>query len=162
MRLSRALNEAQSYEDIIKILDKPDNETEAKISFFGSYRFSVKGYSFSYSIDSLVDKIKEMVKNNPEFSREERTQGRTIVAKIDYLYSEIERQEKEVNCITKLFLWIIGNLEGNLMITFWEQYENQLFEYYTKKQFIEEFAIEPQGEPDDRGGNGIPDKWKAP
>ena len=61
VRLSSALKNAKSYEDVRKIIDKPNHEIKVRISFFGVSKISIKGFSFSTSVDNLAYKIERMV-----------------------------------------------------------------------------------------------------
>ncbi len=160
VRLSSALKNAKSYEDVRKIIDKPNHEIKVRISFFGVSKISIKGFSFSTSVDNLAYKIERMVEEKFDFTEKERSEGIIIASKIDFFYSEIEKQEKKLNCITKLFRNIYRHL--NSTQTFWQQYQHLMFKLYTKNQYEKKFGHQPLDSDPHWSVSDQPDRWYAP
>lgn len=159
MLLCKALKNAKSYEDIRNILDKPKEKLKVKISIFGVPKISIKGYLFSISVDDLAFRIERMVEKNFEFTEEERVHGKLISSKIDFFYSEIEKQEKKINCITKIFRHIYRHIDSTKV--FWQQEYCRMFDAYTKKQYEKKFGHSPAREAQWMVTD-LPDRWFEP
>lgn len=135
MRLNKALEQAKTYEEIKNIIDKPNDEIDAYINFFGARVFKIQGYSGYSSIDGLANKIDELVEKNRHFNEVERGLGKIISAKIDYMYLEIDKKEGKMNCITKFFykvFWPCFEWEVDRKYS-WQSRKSK-FEVYTKNQ----------------------------
>lgn len=128
-----------SYTDLKAIVD--NSYTQLTL---GGRRVYAMGYAGSVSLKELVQKVEDLVDSNLEFSEDERSIGVSVFSSFETLYAISRDQEKRVNWVTALFLWIqesiwdgCGCNVGNML------QGNSTFDCYTEKQAKEVFGSIP-------------------
>lgn len=131
------------------------------LSFWGTRRIQVVGYEGRAPIDSLAERIMELVKaQNFEYTQEERDIGMQIAANINRIYNDSDHQVSESNFLTRLFCALESfyyqishpyaypeaPTKSNIRWT-WDTSRhhcgfNEVFEYYTKGQYTKKFHRE--------------------
>ena len=134
------------------------------LSFLGTRRIQVVGYEDRAPIDSLAERVMELVRSqNFEYTQEERDIGTQIAANINRIYNDSDYQVSESNFLTRLFCALesfyyqISNFGSypeapskSVIRWTWDTSKeyfyrygfNEVFKYYTKGQYIEKFHQE--------------------
>ena len=134
------------------------------LSFWGTRRIKAVGYDNRAPIDSLAGRVMELVRSKKfEYTQEERDMGIQIVANINKLYSDSDQQVANSNFLTRFFCALESfyyqishpctypeSITKSAIRWTWDtskQYYyrpgfNEVFEYYTKKQYTEKFHRE--------------------
>lgn len=175
MRISDAINNAPNLTILCQILENEKSQVNPRpakcsLSFWCQQRVSVKGYQGTIHILALIEKVLNLVKNNPrgpfEFLEEERVHGETIAALIDKFDDETGDRYKKACGVTKFFWCIVWAIPAiyifwryNLVETQWyNNLEERMFDYYTKNQYVEKFKEQPPA----RISRTNPNRWLAP
>lgn len=152
MEIQETVSGIQSFSGLLPIAQG----AEIKSSFWWGPSVSVSGYEGNLDIEALAGRVIELWKqNNYEFSEVERSSGRLLAKRIDYLYEENDRHWDNTNCLVKTFLIVVGVIYGVICCKIkmaerwrWAQGPSQLpnddFEYYTQTQLRTAFGITPE------------------
>lgn len=140
----------QTYKKLNSIV----KHMHADVSLLGRRFIYADGHKGSVHIDHLPTMINNLVRQNPDFSENDRVKGRKIAKRINELYAESDSVLKTKNVITRILCiirdwWTNSFPEGaSLSIrTLWLTHTNQeAFEYYTYHQATAAFYRNPLNE----------------
>jgi len=172
--LSTSVNNAKTIAELHEILEhgkSEDNPEPAKctLSFWCQEYVSVTGYSGSIHLLPLIDKVLQIAKYTPnglcEFPEEERPHGKIVCKLITKLQDSTNNRFEKAYLVTKVFwgiAWAFGSpytaIKYRRTCDDWYiSDEKDMFEFYTKKQYIEKFSKQPPEEDD----NCYPDRWMS-
>lgn len=162
LKIKNALTNTHSFSELLSIAE----QAKPQLSFWATKSVSICGSNKKLPIHALAQKTIDMIRENIEFSEEERKIGKEIVKLIDKIYEDSKHQLEKSNFFTRLIhilrtLWISVFVGHDYDTEFyWEMAKNS-FDYYTKTQYQKVFGQLPT-KSCDWGNTGYPDRWRSP
>lgn len=154
MKIDSVLTNTKTLSELHKIVTIP----HAHLSFWGQRSITVDGFEGSLHIDDLASWVINYINQNPHFDELERASGAILAKMIDKLYEESDQQVKQTNLITRIFTGLrechFPKGPWNYCHTRWHWKDaedlgaycyNQVFDFYTDRQFEVKFGFPPEG-----------------
>ena len=139
MNLNKCLHATDNFIELKPLIER----VKSDISFWGYRYVYLEGSNNRYPIDILATRVMELVqKKHFEYTNLERTAGKKIAAKIDQIYKNNDELLKNKCFITRYlcnFFEIFRNGGYHNGFYWYEGGDNQVFEYFTERQYLEEF-----------------------
>jgi hypothetical protein len=130
MTLKFAIAEARSFEDLRPIVDNIDTG----ISILGDRYIVAEGYNGIVSIDALAARVIELVNQYQfNFTRSERSHGKSIANRITQMYNQSDAQVNQQNFLIRFFV-SLRNLRNLLTLSYISEGRNcSLTRWYWKE-----------------------------
>ena len=145
MNLNKCLHATDNFIELKPLIER----VKSDISFWGYRYVYLEGSNNRYPIDILATRVMELVqKKHFEYTNLERTAGKKIAAKIDQIYKNNDELLK-IKCFITRYLSYIIDVYTFITVEFAPRYkwfifgDNQVFKYYTARQYQEEFQVKP-------------------
>jgi len=154
MKIDSVLANTKALSELHKIVATP----HVHLSFWGQRYVTIDGFEGSLHIDDLSSWVIEYINQNPHFDEIERASGAVLAKMIDKIYEESDQQVKQSYLITRFFTELrecrFPKGPWNFCHTRWlwsdaEELNvdcyNQVFDFYTHRQFEIKFGFPPDG-----------------
>lgn len=162
----------RSYEELYHLA----NKSIPQHSFFGSRYITIEGCQRELSLDTLTERLLQLVNKNTEFSEVERKYGKLIAKKINWIYEKSDKQVMSSNFLTRILVYLNDILfyifpkNRHLSWAKWSWqvgFDDSVFEYYTRNQFQKAFWISPEVAKESgwdlgfRTSGSTPERWRV-
>lgn len=157
-KLLETTNKTSHFSELLQLVQKADPH----ISFFGNRYLSIADSAETIALDTLVFRMKSLLRKNLEFSEYERNDIKLISKKINSFYKITDEQIKQSNVFNRIiylfrdsvFVIIFGrllciNLKSTKGRWSWENCRKngiladcELYKFYTPTQFLAKFSYQ--------------------